>query len=100
MFKVGDKVKVLPSAEFTNPDFHNLEGEIVEIVNENKVMVFLPKAPYGTQPYEFRNPNERLQHISGGSISASGRQEKPCQVCKRNNDVGVSICWMCGNQPF
>jgi hypothetical protein len=27
------------------------------------------------------------------------RQEKPCQVCKRNNDVGVATCWNCGNKP-
>jgi hypothetical protein len=33
------------------------------------------------------------------SVNASERQEKPCQVCKRNNDIGISVCWNCGNQP-
>jgi hypothetical protein len=27
------------------------------------------------------------------------RQEKPCQVCNRNNDIGVATCWNCGNKP-
>jgi hypothetical protein len=27
------------------------------------------------------------------------RQEKPCQVCSKSNDVGVATCWCCGNQP-
>jgi hypothetical protein len=27
------------------------------------------------------------------------RQEKPCQTCGKNNDVGVNVCWCCGNQP-
>ena len=30
----------------------------------------------------------------------TARQEKPCQVCSKLNDVGVSICWLCGNNPF
>jgi hypothetical protein len=29
----------------------------------------------------------------------TARQEKPCQTCGKNNDVGVSVCWCCGNQP-
>jgi hypothetical protein len=29
----------------------------------------------------------------------NGRQEKPCQTCGKNNDVGVNVCWCCGNQP-
>jgi hypothetical protein len=33
------------------------------------------------------------------SVNASERQEKPCQVCKRPNDVGVNVCWNCGNAP-
>jgi hypothetical protein len=28
------------------------------------------------------------------------RQEKPCQVCGKPNDLGVSSCWLCGNVPF
>lgn len=30
---------------------------------------------------------------------SSVRQEKPCQVCKRKNDLGVKVCWSCGNCP-
>jgi hypothetical protein len=26
-------------------------------------------------------------------------QEAPCQVCGRANDVGVNVCWGCGNHP-
>ena len=25
--------------------------------------------------------------------------EKPCKGCQRMNDVGVKICWCCGNSP-
>lgn len=27
------------------------------------------------------------------------RKEKPCQVCQKKNDIGVTVCWSCGNQP-
>jgi hypothetical protein len=27
------------------------------------------------------------------------RQEKPCQVCRNLNDVGVLVCYSCGNKP-
>jgi hypothetical protein len=33
-------------------------------------------------------------------LSSSKREENPCQVCKRMNDVGVKTCWNCGNKPF
>ena len=26
-------------------------------------------------------------------------QEKACVHCKRMNDIGITICWMCGNNP-
>jgi len=31
-------------------------------------------------------------------ISKSSRQEKPCKVCGKMNDIGVSSCWMCGSE--
>ena len=34
------------------------------------------------------------------STRVSKRQEKPCEHCKRSNDVGVGSCWWCGNKPF
>lgn len=27
------------------------------------------------------------------------RQEKPCRLCQRKNDIGVTVCWSCGNHP-
>jgi hypothetical protein len=27
------------------------------------------------------------------------KKEFPCKLCKRMNDVGVSMCWFCGNNP-
>jgi hypothetical protein len=47
---------------------------------------------------------DRFQIVEDSPIAvaaaSTARQEKPCQVCSKMNDVGVSICWMCGNQPF
>lgn len=30
---------------------------------------------------------------------SKARVEKPCQACSRMNDIGVSVCWCCGNKP-
>lgn len=27
------------------------------------------------------------------------KQEKPCGFCQRKNDLGITICWYCGNNP-
>jgi hypothetical protein len=37
--------------------------------------------------------------IPTATPQACVRQEKPCQTCGKNNDVGVNVCWCCGNQP-
>lgn len=31
--------------------------------------------------------------------SITKQKEKPCQICNRNNDIGVKVCWSCGNKP-
>ena len=33
-------------------------------------------------------------------IKSLVREELPCVHCKRMNDVGVGVCWCCGNRPF
>ena len=33
-------------------------------------------------------------------IKSVVREELPCIRCKRMNDVGVDVCWCCGNRPF
>lgn len=25
--------------------------------------------------------------------------ETPCRICTKMNDIGITICWSCGNQP-
>lgn len=37
--------------------------------------------------------------ISYDEVRSNVRQEKPCQVCRRKNDLGVKVCWSCGNHP-
>lgn len=102
-FKVGDKVRVLPNS-FTRYELHNVDGEIVQVVSDDIVYVVFPKhsAPSYSADYQWRlnSASERLEIISQTPKAIGQRQEKPCQVCKRNNDLGVSICWNCGNQPF
>jgi len=31
------------------------------------------------------------------NIISNKRNEVPCKVCKRNNDIGTNTCWHCGN---
>ena|SRR5258708_5416344 len=47
-------------------------------------------------------PADQLGISFGGTAPATNqvRQEKPCQGCGKLNDVGVRVCWCCGNQPF
>jgi hypothetical protein len=111
MFKVGDKVRVKADDRLTSSIFHNQEGEVVEICH-GCVRVKLPsfKHPFliGDDVWNFGgDAADRLEIIGQSNISTSTlgatvptRQERPCQVCSRNNDVGVSVCWSCGNQPF
>lgn len=106
MFKVGDKIKILDSG-LTNPQFFDLEGEVVEIISDNTVWIVLPNHPWIGDPsypplykWKFLHASERMALVGGSTATNKTRQEKPCQVCGRNNDVGVSICWMCGHKPF
>lgn len=33
--------------------------------------------------------------LSMDQVAATSPKEKPCKQCGRNNDVGVSKCWLC-----
>jgi hypothetical protein len=111
MFKVGDKVRVKADGRLTSPLFHNQEGEVVEIHSgcvKVKLLSFKHPLLAGDEnTWNFGDAFDRLEIIGQSNVSASTlgatvptRQEKPCQVCSRPNDVGVNVCWSCGNQPF
>jgi hypothetical protein len=78
---------------FIREGFH---GESVDVILSNHP--YTKSAP-PDQIWQFHDAVNRLKVITGSS-SNNGRQEKPCQLCSRPNDVGVSVCWSCGNQPF
>jgi hypothetical protein len=72
-------------------------GQVYEVVGEHTGTDF---RLVGVLP-TFRK--DRFEIIEGEMPTATSqncvRQEKPCQTCGKNNDVGVSVCWCCGNQP-
>ena len=94
MFKVGDKIRV-KECHYTNSSFWLAEGEIVQVLSENDVMVLIRKKQ--ETPFRFySNVNERLELISSTTPTASIK-EKPCsnQFCQKMNDVGTAHCWWC-----
>jgi hypothetical protein len=109
-FKVGDKIRVLPSPH-TREEIHNEIGEVVEIKPQSYgtiISVKLPHHKVSSYTADFKwgfvasaTLMERLALlVDAPTIKPSLRQEKPCQVCQKPNDVGVKSCWNCGNAPF
>ena|SRR5258708_15513 len=52
------------------------------------------------ESFEPIDPPTMIQEEIKQVVTPPVREEKPCQGCGKPNDVGVKICWMCGNQPF
>lgn len=104
-FKVGDKIIVL-RYHITRSDLYDEIGEVVK-VNFYNVFVKLPnhKAPGMAPDFEWgfnigKNLPERLAfYTPTTTVGIAVRQEKPCKVCRRPNDLGVRSCWHCGNAP-
>jgi hypothetical protein len=102
-FKVKDKVKVRADCPVEDR-FLNQQGEVVKVVDGNNVWVKMddPALRSGRDDgsWLFMQEDDYLELVDPQVITtASGRQEKPCQSCRRMNDLGVSACWWCGNQP-
>jgi hypothetical protein len=110
-FKVGDKVRVR-ATEHNREELHGLEGEVMQISGPPKPVVYVMLSNHsltsegypadywwGFSSWSGCTVFDRLEQISSSSVGV-GRLEKPCQVCKRNNDLDTIVCWCCGNQPF
>jgi hypothetical protein len=79
-------------------------GKIYDVENETDFSYWIKDEEFATMGLGGWNKERFLVVEEATSIptvpSNNGiRQEKPCQVCKRNNDVGVHVCWNCGNAP-
>ena len=109
-FKVGDKIVILRSDE-TREDLYDQVGEVVKIMSVvgsyASIYVVLPNHNVQGYKQDFQwtfavsdTLTQRLGFADKQTPTNSSRQEKPCQVCKRPNDLGVKSCWSCGNAPF
>jgi hypothetical protein len=101
--KVKDRVRVKTDCMIA-VRFHNQEGHITEVIEGNRVWVKMDdpalRSGRDDSSWLFLQEDDYLELIDPQIITtASGRQEKPCQSCRRMNDLGVSTCWWCGNQP-
>jgi hypothetical protein len=106
-FKVGDKVRIANRPDLTNAALIGEEGEIVEIIGSS-MYVILPNHKMFSisknHTFDFyidENIVLRLELIGSQTSSQyKSRQERPCQVCQRFNDISIKICYWCGNPPF
>lgn len=107
-FSVGDRVIVLPS-HITRNDLWDLEGEVVSVDSvAGTVYIVTSSHNISGYPKDFvwnfhaDRIEQRLvviQHNAQASTPASGRKEIACRACGRANDLGVKVCWLCGNNP-
>lgn len=107
-FKIGDKIAIAKHIS-TRSDLWDAEGEVVSInINTGSISVVLPNHGLSGYPSNFEwvfgadEAKDRIGVIGATKSPTTNKspQEKPCKVCSKPNDVGVSSCWMCGNAPF
>jgi hypothetical protein len=78
---------------------------ITEIVNHETATITVEWIQSSTQDKLSGNTRYKsslghyLYTIVAGEIPMSKPKEKACQSCDRMNDLGVKVCWYCGESP-
>jgi hypothetical protein len=92
------------------PEYYDLGKPIFELITNHKydeaIELYneIPDAITHHHGHVYIYVHRKLFHTSKSTkemkvITVQSANEKACCHCGKNNDVGVSECWWCGNTP-